>query len=48
MLLMLFYVRTDDGCHNIIELDLAFDNQICEVMECGELGMILFVVMSKA
>ena len=43
MLLMLFYVRTDDGCHNIIEQDLSFDNQICEVMEGGELGMILLV-----
>ena len=45
MLLMLFGVRTDDVT---IELDLAFDNQICEVMGGGDLGMILLVVIRKA
>ena len=47
MLLMLFCFKTDESCHIISELDLAFDNQRCEVLRGGDVGMIFFVVINE-
>ena len=47
MLLLLICFRTEGGCHIISKLDLAFDNQRCEVLRGGDVGMIFFEVINE-